>query len=321
MKLEDIGFYTLSDWRAKNSSHTSPLWRCELILTDECNFRCKYCRGLRSDCSGTMPLDRAYYVLDSWIKDGLRNVRFSGGEPTMYTGLKDLVSHCKTNGVEHIAISTNGSAHISKYMDLVNRGANDFSISLDACCSSFADKMSGRLNVFNNIVTSIKSLSKVAYVTVGVVVTSDNYSELNKIIRFAHELGVADIRIISSAQENFLLEEAGKVEKYILDSHPILNYRIKNILNGRGVRGMSKTDCHKCYLMLDDMAIAGQYHFPCIIYMREGGDPVGNIYGNIREDRLKWFNKTDCYEEPICRSNCLDVCVDMLNRARDLRCL
>lgn len=54
MKLEDIGFYTLSDERAKNASESSPLHRCEILITDKCNFKCPYCRGMREDLRGTM---------------------------------------------------------------------------------------------------------------------------------------------------------------------------------------------------------------------------------------------------------------------------
>lgn len=49
MKLEDIGFYTLFDERAKNVSWNSDLQRCELILTDKCNFKCVYCRGIKKE--------------------------------------------------------------------------------------------------------------------------------------------------------------------------------------------------------------------------------------------------------------------------------
>jgi hypothetical protein len=49
MKLEDIGFYTLSDSRCVSATDTTNLMRCELILTDACNFSCKYCRGQRKD--------------------------------------------------------------------------------------------------------------------------------------------------------------------------------------------------------------------------------------------------------------------------------
>lgn len=62
MKLEEIGFYTLCDERAKNANETSPMWRCEMILTSACNFKCPYCRPLRQDCQGTMPLERALFA-------------------------------------------------------------------------------------------------------------------------------------------------------------------------------------------------------------------------------------------------------------------
>ena len=43
--LKGIGFNTLSNERAINASATSQLQRCEIILTDACNFKCTYRRG------------------------------------------------------------------------------------------------------------------------------------------------------------------------------------------------------------------------------------------------------------------------------------
>lgn len=125
-RLEDIGFYTLSDQRALNSSKTSPLWRCEMLLTDACNFKCPYCRGMRSDCVGFVPFEESRECLRLWIEQGLKNVRFSGGEPTLYKYLPNLVRQAKDGGVEHIAISTNGSASKERYQELIDCGVNDF---------------------------------------------------------------------------------------------------------------------------------------------------------------------------------------------------
>ena len=61
MKLEEIGFYTLDDERAKHASETSPLWRCELLLTNKCNFHCPYCRAFYDH---TLP----YYELEGVAK-------------------------------------------------------------------------------------------------------------------------------------------------------------------------------------------------------------------------------------------------------------
>ena len=61
MELKNIGFYTLSNERVKNTSETSQMKRCEMIITEYCNFKCPYCRGLKDEIYGErkikQPLD------------------------------------------------------------------------------------------------------------------------------------------------------------------------------------------------------------------------------------------------------------------------
>ena len=311
MKLENIGFYTLSDERAKNASHTSPLHRCEMLLTKRCNFKCPYCRGVGPDKDAT--LDEAKSVVKMWADQGLKNVRFSGGEPTIWEGLKELVSYTKSLGVERIAISTNGSASKEFYSELVECGMNDVSISLDACCAYTGDIMSGVKDSWNIIIENIKHLSALTYVTVGVVITDNNINELANIVKFAHDLGVADIRIISAAQLSGI-DIKIDIPDEIKNNHKILAYRLENLSNDRYVRGIQKCDTHKCPLVLDDMAVMDGKHYPCIIYMREGGTAIGDVGPNMREERLHWFENTDTSCDHICSKNCLDVCIDYNNR-------
>ncbi|NJO58758.1 MAG: radical SAM protein [Richelia sp. RM2_1_2] len=160
MKLEDIGFYTLSDARAEGVSDSSPLMRCELILTESCNFRCGYCRGIRKDYSTAYTLEGAKAVIDLWVAEGLQNVRFSGGEPLMWKGIYELVEYTRQfDCVKHIAISSNGSAPFKCYQRLIDLGVNDFSISLDACCASTGDAIAG-VPLWKRVVENIeKSVS------------------------------------------------------------------------------------------------------------------------------------------------------------------
>ena len=72
MRLEKIGFYTLSDNRAKSASATSSLQRCELVLTSKCNFRCPYCRHVGGS---NMKFIDAWNVIDLWSDQGLRKIR------------------------------------------------------------------------------------------------------------------------------------------------------------------------------------------------------------------------------------------------------
>lgn len=323
MELEEIGFYTLSDKRAKESSAKSPLWRGELLLTDLCNFKCPYCRGLKKEYQGNLGLDESRETVELLIKEGLKNVRFSGGEPTIHEALPYLISVCKQNKVERIAISTNGSSQLHYYKYLIECGVDDFSISLDSCCANVGRKMMGISDSFSylydRVINNIRELSKLTYVTVGIVWNEINKDQIIETVKFVHSLGVADIRIISSAQFNQNeLSGLDSLPKDILEKHPILNYRINRFINNLPIRGLSENDSSKCKLVLDDMAIVKGWHFPCIIYLREGGNPIGKVGKYMREDREKWYLKHNSFDDKICKNNCLDVCVAFNNKAEKL---
>lgn len=315
-KLEEIGFYTLSDERCKNTSMSSQMKRGEIILTEYCNFKCPYCRGLKSDIYSDRKLKQLSFeevknIIDLWCEnEPIQNIRFSGGEPTLHPNIIEIAKYAKLKGVTRIALSTNGYNDIELYKQLIDAGINDFSISLDSCCSIDGDKMSGGVKGSWEIVTkNIREISKLSYVTVGVVLTSDNVESCVDTIYFAHELGVSDIRIISSAQSNLDITGLEKVEQYILDAHPILKYRIDNILNNNiGVRGLKSTDYNRCPIVLDDSIIANNKHYPCVIYFREGGDPIGEVGPNMRKERYEWFLNHDTHKDHICKGQCLDVC-------------
>ena len=71
----------------------------------------------------------------------------------------------------------------------LHAGVNDFSISLDACCAAFGDKMSGGVvGSWNRVTENIRKISKLSYVTLGVVVTEETVSELADTINFAASL-------------------------------------------------------------------------------------------------------------------------------------
>lgn len=317
MKLDDIGFYTLKDSRAKNVAEcykdtALPYSRCEIIITKQCNFTCPYCRGI--DCT-EMSFESLKATIDALGE--IKNIRFSGGEPTMNLALVNAVKHAKEKGVERIAVSTNGSRTFTEYQRLVDAGVNDFSISLDACCSSTGDMMAGnKAGAWNRVVDNIGRLSKILYVTVGVVITEDNLNDVKDIITFADRLGVADIRVIPSAQYNKFLDVLKTVSPRIYDERPILKYRVNQASSGNHVRGLTDSDVNRCPLVLDDIAVKNDEHFPCIIYMREHGKPIGKISDGkekIRADRIAWFNEHDTHCDEICKKNCLDVCIEYNN--------
>src|ERR1035437_1196376 len=122
--LIEIGFYTLSDERVKNVSDVSQMKRCEMIITEYCNFKCPYCRGLKDEIYGErvikqLSLDEIKRNIDLWcLNEPLENIRFSGGEPTLHKNIVEVVAYAKEKGIKRIAISTNGSNKIELYRTL-----------------------------------------------------------------------------------------------------------------------------------------------------------------------------------------------------------
>jgi len=319
--LKTIGFYSLSDERAANASEHSQMKRCELIITEYCNFKCPYCRGLSDDIYGDrrvkqLALDEIKRYIDLWcVNEPLENIRFSGGEPTLHVDIEEIVAYAKSKGIKRIAISTNGSNKLELYRKLIDAGCNDFSISLDGCCAEDVDKMAqANRSVFNVIAENIREISKLTYVTVGVVLTPENVQKTIDIALFADELGVSDIRIISAAQWDEPIAELDNMPQHLLGKYPILKYRVNHFRHGINVRGMKDTDAKRCAITLDDSVIAGDYHFPCVIYMREGGKAVGKVNNTMREDRKNWHDEHDSFQDPICKKNCLDVCIAYNNK-------
>ena len=304
-KLEDIGFYTLCEARAKQvgTSKTSPLARCEILLTGRCNFRCPYCRSVGGK---DLKYEEVLTTVNIWIANGLRAVRFSGGEPTIWPGLVDIVRYAAKH-IERVAISTNGSAPWETYEALINAGANDFSISLDACCAADGKKMAGGVDVWDRLVSNIREISKRTYVTIGTVLTEENLPKIKEIVQFASDLGVADIRVIPAAQFGSTLN-VPDLPQALLDKHPILKWRWKSLQEGKDVRGLKGEKPAHCGIVLDDMAVMGNKHYPCIIYLREGGKAIGEVGYGMMEERRNWHNNHNPSTDPICSKNCLDFC-------------
>lgn len=106
-------------------------------VTDVCNLRCLYC----------MPEQNVRYLADNWLlsfgaierlvrvmaKSGIRKVRLTGGEPLVRRNLKDLVSRLsKMDGIEDIALTTNGMFLADQIEGLVAAGLTRVNISLDS---------------------------------------------------------------------------------------------------------------------------------------------------------------------------------------------
>lgn len=105
-------------------------------VTDRCNYRCTYC--LPAGGIDWLPRERLLRleeiarVVRVFAQMGVRQVRLTGGEPTIRRNLTHLIRLiAQTPGIDDVAMTTNGHAFASKAHEMAAAGLNRVNISLD----------------------------------------------------------------------------------------------------------------------------------------------------------------------------------------------
>jgi MoaA/NifB/PqqE/SkfB family radical SAM enzyme len=230
-------------------------------------------------------------------------VHLTGGEPTVRQDLIDIVRIIRDHGMR-VGLSTNGSRPTQRYLDLVDAGVELFSISLDTHERARNAQFAGVGGVFDQVVENIRVLSTKCYVSTGVVFNDNNIGQYREILEFISSLGVRDIRVGTDTRYNqvvrFDLPEA------LLARHPILRFRVNNFNAGLNMRGSALATTSRCHLVRDDLTIFGHDYYPCAVYARERGKPIGQFGPNNVQERADWFAQHDSHADPICQKFCMD---------------
>ncbi len=108
-----------------------------ISVTDRCNFRCAYCmpeegmEWLKKDKLVTYEeITRLAHIFASL---GVRKIRLTGGEPLMRKELWRLIRMLRSvDGIDDIALTTNGYFLKEQGRELVDAGLNRINISLDS---------------------------------------------------------------------------------------------------------------------------------------------------------------------------------------------
>ncbi|TGK30494.1 GTP 3',8-cyclase MoaA [Leptospira yasudae] len=121
-----------------------------ISLLDRCNFACTYCVDRETSDFGLKKTD--LLKTEEWIRIvkglhsalDLKKVRLTGGEPTLYPGLKILVREIKNLNLPEVSITTNGSVLSKQIEELKEAGLDSVNISLDGLTQESFQTMSRR---------------------------------------------------------------------------------------------------------------------------------------------------------------------------------
>ena len=201
-----IGEYLVD---AKFFNHFKELKQVFMYITDKCNIFCKQCIYKPSNnhyINEEIELKEAISLLSLFNKMGASKVTLLGGEPTLYghreknKPLLNLIERAKLIGYEHVRLDTNGQS-ISHLLSMEKfQLLDEIAFSLDGFSMASNDALRGA-GTFKKTIKSIKKALDLKYkVTITCCVQkllltkdSDNIYRIEKVIRFAEELGVSQI--------------------------------------------------------------------------------------------------------------------------------
>ncbi len=107
-----------------------------ISVTDVCNIRCQYCMPAEGATflpqNRLLPFEHIERFVRIVAKLGINKIRITGGEPLMRPRLSELISRLsKIDGIDDLAITTNGMLLADQLPALVDAGLQRINISLD----------------------------------------------------------------------------------------------------------------------------------------------------------------------------------------------
>lgn len=244
-----------------------------ISVTDRCNFRCLYCMPLEGldwlPKAEILRYEEIAEVVRQLAPLGLRRLRLTGGEPTLRPDLARLVRMLRDiDGVEDIALSTNGVHMQRMAQSLADAGLTRVNISADSLRPDRVAQIARRTMDFDlRSAASAAQAAGIAPIKLNVVVmrgiNDDELADFARLtlehpwhVRFIELMPVGDMRDLTwehVVPSDEVLERIAAVGSLTPDSGPALGngpaayYRLAGAAGTVGViTPMTHTYCGTC---------------------------------------------------------------------------
>jgi cyclic pyranopterin phosphate synthase len=178
-----------------------PIRDLRVSITDRCNFRCTYC--MPRDVYGSehvfvpheeiLRYEEIARLTRVLVGLGVRKVRVTGGEPLLRRDVEDLVRMLAAiDGIDDLALTTNGSALESLAPKLVAAGLHRVTVSLDALDDAVFRGMNDAGFPVDRVLRGIDAAAAAGLVPVkvnAVVKRGVNEDQVLPMARYFHERG------------------------------------------------------------------------------------------------------------------------------------
>ncbi len=147
-----------------------PMHDLRISVMDRCNFRCPYCMPRETfhehyqflKPTARLSFEEISRLAHLFVEMGVSKLRLTGGEPLLRPNLTDLIAELGAiNGVQDIALTTNGVL-LEKYAtELKASGLNRITVSLDSLDDTVFAQMSGGIHGRDQVLAGLQAAQQV----------------------------------------------------------------------------------------------------------------------------------------------------------------
>jgi predicted glycosyltransferase/MoaA/NifB/PqqE/SkfB family radical SAM enzyme len=151
----------------------------KIRVTSQCDLACDMCswKGKKE----ALPIDVIRALVAQARIIGVKIVNLTGGEPTLFPGVVDILRNIKERSLE-VSLSTNGCGASSQLKRIIPF-LDHVDISLDADRAVLHDRIRGRKGAFNRTLQTIGALAAQGiHPHINVTIRPDNYRGLHRIV-------------------------------------------------------------------------------------------------------------------------------------------
>lgn len=183
--------------------------RLRISLTDNCNFKCKYCsnEGQKYNTNSFINVDFLISFFDKIVSENIyvKKINLTGGEPLLHKNLLQIAS-IASKVCENVTINTNGSLLTKQLVDdLIDSGVNCIKFGVDNPFKDFSKP------VVNDVKVKCEELREIILYTVkkiprsslNIVITRYNINDLHNIIEWIVDNKINNVEFIELIDFNF----------------------------------------------------------------------------------------------------------------------
>ncbi len=169
-----------------------------ITVTHACNFSCFFCH-MEGEESREKNLTAKEIGLVARVATdfGITTAKLTGGEPTIRRDIVEIVRELKNAGIKEVSMTTNGVLLPLLAWKLKDAGLDRVNISLHAIDREVFKKITG-VDALDKVIEGIRSAieADLRPIKLNYVFTTENQSQLYKVIEFAEKLGVDELHLI-----------------------------------------------------------------------------------------------------------------------------